>query len=68
MECATTSTPTAPAQAVFYFPSEHNIPERLEYGKIINTILMYREKFYQLHTAQRQLPQPLNNLENGSQK
>ena len=36
MECATTSTPTAPtvlAQAVFYFPSEHNIPERPEYGK-----------------------------------
>ena len=27
---------------------------------------MYRDKFYQLHTAQRQLPQPLNNLENES--
>ena len=33
MGCATTPTPTAPAQAVFYFPSEHNIPERPEYVK-----------------------------------
>ena len=24
---------------------------------------MYREKIYQLHTTQRQLPQPQNNLE-----
>ena len=62
MECATTSMPTAPtalAQAVFYFP----IPERPEYVKNTSTILMYREKFNQLHTAQRQLQQPLNNLE-----
>ena len=36
---------------------------RPEYGKNINTILMYRKTFYQLHAAQRQLPQPLNNLE-----
>ena len=62
MEYATTTMPKAPTQAVFYFSSEHNIPERPEYGKNINTILMYMEKFYQLHTAQRQLPQPLNNL------
>ena len=31
MESATTPTPKAPAQAVFYFPPEHNIPERPEY-------------------------------------
>ena len=29
----------------------------------INTISMYREKFYQLHAAQRQLLRLLNNLE-----
>ena len=37
MESATISMPTAhtaPAQTVFYYPSEHNIPERPEYGKI----------------------------------
>ena len=31
--------------------------------KNINTISMHREKFYQLHVAQRQLLRPLNNLE-----
>ena len=42
MESTTTSTPTALAQAVFYIPSEQNIPERQVYGKNIDTILMYR--------------------------
>ena len=35
---------------------------RTRIWKNINTILMYREKFYQLNAAQRQLLQPLNNL------
>ena len=33
MESASTPTPTAQAQLLFYFPSEHKIPERPEYGK-----------------------------------
>ena len=32
MESASTPTPTAFAQSLFYFPSEHNIPGRPEYG------------------------------------
>ena len=33
MESASTPTPAAQAQLLFYFPSEHKIPERPEYGK-----------------------------------
>ena len=56
----------APAYAVFCFPSEPHIPEGPAYKKNINTISMHGEKFYQLHTEQRQLLRPLNNLEKGS--
>ena len=59
MGSATILTP----QAVFWFPSEPNIYEDPEYEKNIKTISIYREKFYQLPTAQRQLLRPLNNLE-----
>ena len=39
-------------QVAFCLLSEPNIPERPEYEKNINTISMYGEKFYQLHSAQ----------------
>ena len=59
MESATILTPPS-------FPSELSISQGYEIRKNIITISMYREKFYQFHVAQRQLFQPLNNLENGS--
>ena len=59
MGSATILTP----QAVFWFPSEPNIHEDTEYEKNIKLISVYREKFYQFPAAQRQLLQPLNNLE-----
>ena len=52
------------------FPSDPNIPEGPENEKniYINTIPMYGEKLYQLHAAQRQLLQPLNNLKKKNKK
>ena len=54
MESATILTPPPPlprALTVFCFPSEpNNIPDGPEYEKIIITISMPGEKFYQLHT------------------
>ena len=51
---------------VFCLPSELNIPDGPIYEKIITTISMDREKFYQLHAAQRQLLQTLCMLGNFS--
>ena len=60
MKRATTPAPTAPAQAVFYFPSKQD--KNME--KISKLFCCTRRsKLYQLHVAQRQLQQPLNNLE-----
>ena len=50
MESVTILTPLVPAQLVFCFPSEPNIPEGPEYKKNINTVSMHGEKFYLIHT------------------
>ena len=55
-------TPSSTCLSGILFSVKQNIPEGPKYENNIDTISMNREKFYQLHEAQRQLLQPLNNL------
>ena len=54
MESATILTPPSTGLICILLSIRTHIPEGPEYEKNINTILMYGEKFYQLHAAQRQ--------------
>ena len=67
MECATIPTTPAPAQAVFCFPPEPNIPEGPEYEKISTLYRCTGRSFTKSTQKLRQPLRPLNNLgENGS--
>ena len=66
MESATILTPPSTDLSSILLSARTQYSWRTRIWKNINTILMYGEKFYQLHLAQWQLLRPLNNQKNGS--